>query len=62
MVLTRKTGEKIVIGGNVEVVVVRTRRGDVKLGILAPRSVRVRRAELPETPTSKQGGEKRACA
>ncbi len=46
LVLGRKTGEEIVIGDDIRVIVVRTESGRVRLGVVAPRSVRIRRAEL----------------
>lgn len=45
LVLSRKQGEEIVIG-NVRVVVVDIDRGKVRLGIEAPREVRVDRGEI----------------
>lgn len=47
LVLTRKLHEKIVIGDNVVVTVLRTKGNSVRLGIEAPRSVKVVRGELP---------------
>ena len=46
LVLSRKTSERITIGGEVVVTVLRTDRGTVKLGIEAPPEVRVMRGEL----------------
>jgi carbon storage regulator len=55
LVLRRKIGEKIIIDGQIELTVLRVRGGTVRLGVAAPRSVRVLRQEvLPrpaETPT-----------
>jgi carbon storage regulator len=48
LVLTRKLGEAIRIGDNVELYVVGVSRGKVKLGFKAPRNVAVQRAEIPE--------------
>lgn len=55
LVLTRKSGQEIVLGGNIRVTL--SVAGDrVKVGITAPPAVRVRRAELaardglPEQP------------
>ena len=47
LVLTRKPGEKIVIGDRIEVQVVRVRGGRVSLAITAPRETLVARGELP---------------
>ncbi|QEH37352.1 Carbon storage regulator [Aquisphaera giovannonii] len=46
LVLTRKLLEKLYIGDNICVTVVRLEGGQVRLGIEAPRSVNVVRAEL----------------
>jgi carbon storage regulator len=50
LVLTRKVGERLVIGEGVVVEVLALRRGQIRLGISAPPSVHVRRAELPALP------------
>jgi carbon storage regulator len=47
LVLSRKIGERIVIGENVVVQVLAVRRGQIRLGITAPSSVSIRREELP---------------
>ena len=46
LVLTRKAGEKIVIGDNVVVSIVEVKGGKIRVGIEAPRDVHVLRAEL----------------
>jgi carbon storage regulator len=46
LVLTRKAGESIVIGGDVELTVLEIDGDHIRLGIQAPRSVPVYRAEL----------------
>jgi carbon storage regulator len=46
LVLTRRAGESIVIGDEVRVVVLEVRGDTVRLGIEAPRSVQVHRAEV----------------
>lgn len=46
LVLSRKIGERIVIGDGVEVSVVRIQGGRVMLGVVAPREVPVNREEL----------------
>jgi carbon storage regulator len=48
LALTRKKGESIVIGDNVEVVVLSVHGEQVKLGIVAPKSVPVHRKEIYE--------------
>jgi carbon storage regulator len=46
LVLTRRPGQSILVGDNIELVVVRIEGDRVVLGIDAPRSVRVVRSEL----------------
>jgi carbon storage regulator len=46
LVLTRKLGEKIIIGDNITLTIVDIDRGKIRLGIEAPRDVSVMRAEL----------------
>lgn len=46
LVLTRKEGEKIVIG-NITVTVVKVWPGRVRIGIEAPPNINVRREEIP---------------
>ena len=48
LVLTRRTGEEIVIDGHIRVRVTVVRGDRVRLGITAPESVRVDRAEIHE--------------
>jgi carbon storage regulator len=48
LALTRKKGETIIIGDNVEVVVLSVSGEQVKLGIVAPREVSVHRKEIYE--------------
>ena len=52
LVLTRKQGEKIQIGENIVVKVIKTGKSTVKIGIEAPSEVRVMRAELREPATT----------
>ena len=47
LVLTRKTQEKIQIGENITVTILRVKGQAVRVGIDAPRDVRVIRTELP---------------
>ena len=55
LVLTRKVGDKVLLGDEVEIVVVDIQGNQVKLGISAPRALSVLRAELKdreaETPS-----------
>ena len=46
LVLTRKVGQKIIIGDNIELTVVEVRGDAVRLGIMAPKNVTVYREEL----------------
>jgi len=46
LILTRKLGEAICIGSDVEVFVVGVSRGKVKLGFRAPRETPIQRAEI----------------
>lgn len=46
LVLTRKVGEGIVIGGNIHVQIVHMGGGKVRIGIVAPEDVTVDRQEV----------------
>ena len=46
LMLTRRIGEKLLIGDNIEVVVLDVNRNQVKVGIKAPRDMTVLREEL----------------
>jgi carbon storage regulator len=46
LVLTRKVGQSIVIGDEIEVVVLEVRGEQVRVGIRAPRTVTVHRKEV----------------
>ena len=46
LVLTRKIGETLVIGGNVTVTVLAVKGSQVRIGITAPREVQVHREEI----------------
>ena len=48
LVVSRKQDESIVIGNEIEIVVVRIDRNTVRLGIKAPRSISVHRKEVYE--------------
>lgn len=46
LVLSRRIGEQIVIDGNISVTIVEIKGSQVRLGVTAPRSVRVDREEV----------------
>lgn len=46
LVLSRKEGERIMIGDDIALTVIRTNRNDVRLGIDAPTGIRIMREEL----------------
>jgi carbon storage regulator len=48
LVLSRRPGESVVVGDNVTITVLEVRGDVIRLGIDAPRSVAVHRAELLE--------------
>ena len=50
LVLSRRVGEEIVIGGNIRVTVVSVEGGKVRLGVTAPASVPVHRKEVLDRP------------
>jgi carbon storage regulator CsrA len=47
LVLSRRIGQRVCIGGNVAVQVLEARRGQIRLGITAPATVPIRCEELP---------------
>ncbi|MBO6141499.1 MAG: carbon storage regulator CsrA [Ruminococcus sp.] len=49
LILSRKKGESLVIGGDIEITVVEVSGDKVRLGINAPSDVSVLRAELKQT-------------
>jgi len=46
LTLTRKVGESIRIGDDIQIVVKEIRRNHVRIGILAPREVKIYREEV----------------
>lgn len=48
LVLTRKVGEEIVIGGNIRVVVIGVQGGRVKVGVDCDREISVHRKEVAD--------------
>jgi len=54
LVLSRKRGEKLLIGDNIELTVNWIKADKVSLGIEAPRAINVRRSEVPDTSKEKR--------
>ncbi|ODU49994.1 MAG: hypothetical protein ABS98_09160 [Lysobacteraceae bacterium SCN 69-48] len=52
LLITRRRGEKLTIGDNVEVTLVGFRNGAAQIGIVAPKHITVLRNELMERPTT----------
>ncbi|GFR36139.1 carbon storage regulator [Thermobrachium celere] len=46
LILTRKQGEKIKIGENIEITILDISQGNIKIGIEAPKNIKVIRSEL----------------
>lgn len=46
LILTRKTGESLLIGDDVEITVLSVRGSQVKLGVNAPKDIAVHRQEI----------------
>jgi carbon storage regulator len=67
LILWRRVGERIVIDGQIEVTVLNIRNGTVRLGVTAPRSVRVLReaavrpAEISTDPVATALGLRSRC-
>lgn len=55
LVLTRKTRQQIRIGNDVVITILRVKGNSVRVGVDAPKSVRVIRAELPDQPRPSEG-------
>ena len=49
LTLTRKVGESIRIGDDIEIIVKEIRRNQVRIGIVAPREVAIYREEVYDT-------------
>ncbi len=48
LVLTRKVGESVLIGGEIEVTLLDIKGDSVRIGVRAPRETRIQRAEILE--------------
>lgn len=46
LILTRKIGESIIIGNDINIVILAIRGGQVKIGISAPKEISVHRDEI----------------
>jgi carbon storage regulator len=61
LILTRKVGESIMIGESVEVKVLGMRGGQVKIGIEAPKDLKVHREEIYQRIRAEQESERQAA-
>ena len=50
LVLSRKAGQKILIGDDIEITVVRLAQGSVRLGVVAPEKYSIVRSEIQDLP------------
>jgi carbon storage regulator len=57
LVLTRRTGESIIIGEGIKLTVVNVGPGRVKIGIVAPPNVRIDREEIHTRIQQEQGAD-----
>lgn len=48
LVLTRKSGEAVALGDDIQVRILQINKNDIKLGIDAPRNIRILRQEIYE--------------
>ena len=55
LILKRRSGEKIFIGDDIEIIVVGIEKRSIKLGIDAPASVNIVREELMEISDNDEG-------
>jgi carbon storage regulator len=54
LILTRKTGQGFTVGENIEITITEISGDKVRVGINAPRDIKVLRSELSETVESNQ--------
>lgn len=54
LVITRKVNESFLIGDNVKITIVKTDRGNVRIGIEAPKDVPVVRTEIAWKPAKER--------
>lgn len=57
LVLTRKPNQKILIGENITISIVRVTGNTIRLGIDAPKDVRIIRSELEQKDSEKTGSQ-----
>ncbi|MDO4772147.1 MAG: carbon storage regulator [Bacillota bacterium] len=61
LVLSRKKGESVIINENIEIKIIETREGRIKLGIEAPKDVTVVRKEVKEVAeVNREAGQRAA--
>ncbi|MBN2853893.1 MAG: carbon storage regulator CsrA [Clostridia bacterium] len=48
LVVTRKLGESILIGDDIEIIIVEQQNGKIKIGIEAPKNIKILRKEILE--------------
>lgn len=48
LIITRKKGESLMIGDDIEIIVSKIEDGSVKIGVKAPRNIQILRKELYE--------------
>ena len=56
LILTRKVGETLVIGGEIEVTVLGQKGNQVRLGVEAPKEISVHRQEIQEKAIAENYG------
>ena len=61
LILTRKVGESIMIGDSVEVKILGLRAGQVKIGIEAPKDMKVHREEIYDRIRAEEEGKRQAA-
>ena len=61
LVVTRRTGEKIVLDNGVTIEIVRVRGQEVRVGIAAPPEVAIAREELLDGPKPRPRRPRHAC-
>ena len=61
LVLSRKVGESVVVGGNVTIEVVEIRGDKIRLGFTAPREVPIHRQEVFDAIKRNESGDFPQC-